>query len=92
MKGFLNNYGLEKTIEAINSVDGDYIMVLIHPRETVNLGKHYPNLKPWLHRACFDDMGLVYGLLGSMSEQHTFSTIKCVVGTYAYMISKKQDI
>lgn len=88
--GFLNTYGLEKTIEAINSVNGDYIMFLIHPWEAVNLGKHYPNLKPWLHRTCSDDMELLNGFLEYMSEQHTFSTIECVVGTHAYMKSKKQ--
>ena len=80
--GFLNAYGLEKTIEAINKVDNDYIMFLIHPWEAVDLGKYYPNLKPWLHRACSGNIEPLNGFLEYVSERYTFSTIKDIVNNH----------
>jgi len=77
--GFLNTYGFEKTKEALNNVNGDYVMFLIHPWEAVNLGSYYPNLKPWLHKACSGDITQLNKFLEYTSKRYTFSTIEDLV-------------
>jgi peptidoglycan/xylan/chitin deacetylase (PgdA/CDA1 family) len=77
--GFLNAFGFEKVKEALNNVNGDYIMFLIHPWEAINLGKYYPELKPWLHRACSGDMAQFYEFIEYTNNKYTFSTIEDIV-------------
>lgn len=76
--GFLNAYGFEKTIEAVDKVKGDYVMFLIHPWEAIDLGKYYPNLKTWLHSACSENIMPLHKFLAYLAKNHTFSTIEDV--------------
>lgn len=80
--GFLNSYGLEKTIEAVNKVYSNYITFLIHPWEAVDLGKYHPNMRSWLHKACSGDMTLFHKFLENVNKSHKFSQICEVVDEY----------
>lgn len=80
--GYLNAYGLEKTIEAINNINSDYITFLIHPWEAVDLGKYYPKLRPWLHSACSSDMAKFHEFLENITKRYEISTIEEIVRTH----------
>ncbi len=80
--GFLNAYGFDKTIEAVNNIENDYFMFLIHSWEAVDLGKYYPKLKPWLHTACSGDMKKLHKFLEYVSKKFTFSTIEEIAGDF----------
>lgn len=80
--GFLNAYGFEKTLDAVNQVNGDYVMFLIHPWEAIDLGKYYPKLKSWLHSACSGNMMPLNRFLEYIIKNHNFSTIEEVVSDY----------
>ncbi len=80
--GFLNAYGFEKTIEAVDEVKGDYVMFLIHPWEAIDLGKYYPKIKSWLHTACSGNIMPFHKFLIYLAKNHTFSTIEEVVSNH----------
>ena len=46
--GSLNKFGIKKMVDAINNVEQNYIMFLIHPWELIELREFYPHLKEWV--------------------------------------------
>lgn len=80
--GFLNYYGFEKTIEAINKSNKEHVIFLIHPWELIDLGKYYPNLRPWLHRACSGNHEPLKKLLEYSHKNYKISTIEDIVRNY----------
>jgi hypothetical protein len=73
--GFLNSYGLDRTLEAIEKVASDYVLFLIHPWECVDLAEHFPNLPENWHNACSSEMDKFAGLIKHLKENHQFALL-----------------
>lgn len=77
--GFLNALGFEKTKEALNQINKNYIIFIIHPWEAVDLGEYYPKLKPWVHKACSGNMDPFHKFIKYTSEKYNPTTIEYII-------------
>ncbi|UCD92973.1 MAG: polysaccharide deacetylase family protein [Methanobacteriota archaeon] len=50
--GTLNYFGKEEFLDAIREVRQSYVVLLFHPWELVDLGRHFPDLPDWVSKAC----------------------------------------
>lgn len=77
--GFLNKFGLSKTLEAIQQVKTDYVMFLIHPWELVDLFDYYPDLDSWITEICSGNLELYEELFSLMKKTHQFCTLEDLI-------------
>lgn len=80
--GFLNYYGLEKTIDAVNAVNSDYVIFLIHPWEVVDLCDRYPKLGCDLDKACSSDTQILRQFLDYITNNYTPSNLGDIKGLH----------
>lgn len=74
--GYLNCYGLKKTLEAVRKVNSDYIIFLIHPWEMIDLRKYYTNLPDWVYKISKDNFSILIELLEVFKKGYSFSTLE----------------
>lgn len=74
--GYLNYYGLERTINAIKKVNSNYVIFLVHPWELVNLRKYHLKLPECEHKLCSDDISTFIELLDILMKDYSFSTLE----------------
>lgn len=80
--GSLNKFGVDKVIDAINLVEVDYIMFLIHPWELINLQKYYPNLPDWVLEISSDNLDEFEKLFLYIKKKFRISTIDDIAKDY----------
>lgn len=74
--GYLQTYGLDRTLDALKMVQQQYCTFLIHTWEAVDLGKHYPGLPKYVHQECSRDLEPLRSILGMLRDGwHTDSLI-----------------
>lgn len=77
--GALNLFGAEKMLCALESINEDYIIFLIHPWELVNIGKYHPNLKQWVKDICSDNIQNFYDFFSKVKNNFEFANINDLI-------------
>jgi peptidoglycan/xylan/chitin deacetylase (PgdA/CDA1 family) len=74
--GYLNLNGVNKTLEAIEKADGEFVIFLIHPWEMLDISSHYPDIKNSWKNICSDDNTKFSELLERLKTMnYKFSTL-----------------
>lgn len=74
--GFLNSFGLEKTLGAIEQSPSQVIVFLIHPWEFINLSDRFDNTPVWMDHACKKDPDLFEKYIGLCKQRFRFGRLR----------------
>jgi hypothetical protein len=80
--GYLNYFGEEKFHKAVNAVEQSYVLLLFHPWELVDLGRHFPRLPDWVTRACKKDFRGVKARLRELQSSYQFCLLEDIAADF----------
>lgn len=89
--GYLNYCGLDKTIEAINKTNTEYVTFLIHPWELIDIGRYHPKIRPWLLRACSSNHDILIKFLEYLKDNHDFSVIQEIINNHRLIVTNANN-
>ncbi|TET91161.1 MAG: hypothetical protein E3J35_04090 [Methanomassiliicoccales archaeon] len=74
--GFLNYFGKEEFLKAVDVVKQSYVVLLLHPWELVDLGKRYPRLPEWVIKACRLNFEILKACLEEFRSEYQFCLLE----------------
>lgn len=80
--GFLNDRGPKEVFRAIGMVQTDYVMILCHSWELIDLSKYYGKLHERFRRECSSDTSNLKDLIVAVSRKWNLSTLDEVVASH----------
>lgn len=76
--GFLNSFGLERTLNAIEQSLSKVIVFLIHPWEFISLSDRFENIPIWMDHACKNDPDRLERCLRRCKQRFRFDRLRDV--------------
>lgn len=80
--GYLNAFGVDKTRKAIMDYPGEFVVLLCHPWELVDLGKKLKFLPEGYGRGCSSDFRPLRRLFTELTREVRFSTLGSIAGQW----------
>lgn len=77
--GYLNSYGLDKTLRALESAEGDLLVFLMHPWEFVDLASIHRHLPSWVKSACRHQPTLLGTFLSGLEERFQLTSLDALL-------------
>lgn len=74
--GYLNSYGLDKTLRALESAEGNLLVFLMHPWEFVDLASIHRHLPSWVKSACRHQPTLLASFLSRLEERFQLTSLE----------------
>ncbi len=74
--GFLNYFGELEFLKAARAVEESYVVLLLHPWELIDLGKHHSKLPEWVAKACKSNFETLKKCLRELRSTHQFCLLE----------------